>query len=212
MNLIAAIESRLGSGWSITGELGTGATSRVYLATRGDAGPRLVVKLMKSGAAAAARSQYFLLEMQILQKLSHPNVVPITDAGEAQGVLFFTMPFIEGQTMRERLNREGAFPILDAARIARDIALALGHVHSRGVVHRDVKPENILLPPNGAVLLDFGHARAPAIMPNVESRETKKYIVGTPYYVSPEQVVGRRIPDSRSDLYSLGCVMLEMLT
>jgi len=212
MNLIAAIESRLGTGWSIVDELGTGATSRVYLAKREGTGARVVVKIMKSGAAAVERSQFFLLEMQILQKLSHPNVVPITDAGEAQGVLFFTMPFIEGQTMRERLNREGAFPILDAARIARDIALALGHVHSRGVVHRDVKPENILLPPNGAVLLDFGHARAPAIMPNVESRETKKYIVGTPYYVSPEQVVGRRIPDSRSDLYSLGCVLLEMLT
>lgn len=211
MNLIAAIESRLGSGWSVAGELGTGATSRVYLATRGDAGARLVVKVMKSGAAAAARSQYFLLEMQVLQKMSHPNVVPITDVGEAQGVLFFTMPFIEGDTMRQRLAREGAFPIGDAIRVARDVATALGHVHSMGVVHRDVKPENILLAPHGAVLLDFGHARAPAIMPSVDSHDTK-YIVGTPNYVSPEQVSGRRIADSRSDVYSLGCVLLEMLT
>jgi len=212
MNLIAAIESRLGSGWSITGELGTGATSRVYLATREDAGPRLVVKLMKSGAAAAARSQYFLLEMQVLQKMSHPNVVPITDAGEAQGMLFFTMPFIEGETMRERLGREGAFPMADAIRVARDIATALSHVHSMGVVHRDVKPENILLASHGAVLLDFGHARAPAFMPSADSHEAKKYIVGTPNYVSPEQVSGRRVADSRSDIYSLGCVLLEMLT
>jgi|RhiMetdeSRZDD1v2_1073273.scaffolds.fasta_scaffold55845_2 eukaryotic-like serine/threonine-protein kinase len=210
MNLIAAIESRLGTGWSISGELGTGATSRVYLATRGD--DRMVVKVMKKGTAEAERSKYFLLEMQILQKLSHPNVVPITDAGQAQGILFFTMPFIEGETMRHRLARGGAFAMTEAARIARDIALALGHVHSNGVVHRDVKPENILLSPNGAVLLDFGHARAPAIMPNSDSHDTKKYIIGTPNYVSPEQVSGRRVADSRSDLYSLGCVLLEMLT
>ena len=212
MNLIAAIESRLGSGWSIAGELGTGATSRVYLATCGDAGPRLVVKVMKSGGAAAARSQYFLLEMQVLQKMSHPNVVPMSGAGEAHGVLYFTMPFLEGDTLRQRLAREGAFPMGDAVRVARDIANALVHVHSLGVVHRDVKPENILLAPHGAVLLDFGHARAPAIMPSVDAQDAKKYIVGTPNYVSPEQVAGRRVADSRSDIYSLGCVLLEMLT
>jgi eukaryotic-like serine/threonine-protein kinase len=212
MNLIAAIEARLGTGWSIAGELGTGATSRVYLATRESDGERMVVKLMKTGTAAVERSQYFLLEMQILQKMAHPNVVPITDAGEAQGVLYFTMPFIEGETMRQRLSRDGAFAVSDAVRAALDLAHALAHVHSLGVVHRDVKPENILLSPRGAILLDFGHARAPDIMPSAESRDTKKYIVGTANYVSPEQVAGRRIADSRSDLYSLGCVLLEMLT
>ena len=213
MNLIAAIESRLGTGWSIVDELGTGATSRVYLATRAGDGERVVVKVMKRGAAQKERSQYFLLEMQVLQKMSHPNVVRISDVGEAHGVLFFTMPFIEGETMRQRLGRDGAFPVGEAVRLARDIALALGHVHANGVVHRDVKPENILLPPNGgAVLLDFGPARAPAVMPNADSHDTKKYIVGTANYVSPEQVSGRRIADSRSDIYSLGCVLLEMLT
>ncbi|MFL5422563.1 MAG: serine/threonine-protein kinase [Myxococcales bacterium] len=212
MNLIAAIESRLGTGWSIVDELGTGATSRVYLATRGGDGERMVVKVMKSGTGEAERSQYFLLEMQVLQKMSHPNVVPMADAGEAQGVLYFTMPFINGETIRARLAREGAFPMGDAARIARDVAVALGHVHSHGVVHRDVKPENVLLSPNGAVLLDFGHARAPAIMANADAQEAKKYIIGTPNYVSPEQVSGRRVADSRADLYSLGCVLLEMLT
>jgi eukaryotic-like serine/threonine-protein kinase len=212
MNLIAAIESRLGPGWSITGELGTGATSRVYLATRASDGEHVVVKLMKSGTAAAERSQYFLLEMQVLQKLSHPNVVPITDAGEAQGILYFTMPYIDGETLRQRLSRERALPIFDGVRYARDIALALGHVHSLGVVHRDVKPDNILLARRGAMLIDFGHARAPALIPTTESRDTKRYIVGTANYVSPEQVAGRRVADSRSDLYSLGCVLLEMLT
>jgi len=170
------------------------------------------VKVMKSGAAAAARSQYFLLEMQVLQKMSHPNVVPMSGAGEAHGMLYFTMPFLEGDTLRQRLAREGAFPMGDAVRVARDIANALVHVHSLGVVHRDVKPENILLAPHGAVLLDFGHARAPAIMPSVDAQDAKKYIVGTPNYVSPEQVAGRRVADSRSDIYSLGCVLLEMLT
>ena len=212
MNLIAAIESRLGQGWSITGELGTGATSRVYLADRASDGERVVVKVMKSGTAAAERSQYFLLEMQVLQKMGHPNVVPITNAGEAQGILYFTMPYVDGETMRQRLSREGALPIADAVRFARDIALALGHVHSLGVVHRDVKPDNILLSRTGAILIDFGHALAPAIMATAESRDAKRYIVGTANYVSPEQVAGRRVADSRSDLYSLGCVMLEMLT
>ena len=172
----------------------------------------MVVKVMKSGDAASERSQYFLLEMQILQKLSHPNVVPISDAGEAHELLFFTMPYIEGETIRQRLRREGAFPVLEAVRIARDIAHALAHVHSNGVVHRDVKPENVLLSPAGAILLDFGHARAPSIVPIADAREDKKYIVGTANYVSPEQVSGRRVADSRSDLYSLGCVLLEMLT
>ena len=212
MNLIAAIESRLGSGWSIVDELGTGATSRVYLAVREGNGERVVVKVMKSGAAATERSQFFLLEMQILQKMSHPNVVPISDAGEAHGLLFFAMPFIAGETIRQRLQRSGAFTVHEAVRTARDIALALGHVHSQGVVHRDVKPENVLLSAGGAILLDFGHARAPAMTATAESREDKKYIVGTANYVSPEQVSGRRIADSRSDLYSLGCVLLEMLT
>ena len=212
MNLIAAIESRLGTGWSIAGELGTGATSRVYLATRERDGERVVVKVMKTGAAAVERSKFFLLEMQILQKMSHPNIVPIRDAGEAQGTLFFAMPFLEGETIRQRLARDGAFSTSDAARIARDIALALGHVHSHGVVHRDVKPDNILLTPNAAVLLDFGHARAPALTSAADSRDPKKYIVGTANYISPEQVAGRRVADSRSDLYSLGCVLLEMLT
>jgi eukaryotic-like serine/threonine-protein kinase len=212
MNLLAAIESRLGTGWSIAGELGTGATSRVYLATRERDGQRMVVKLMKSGSAAAERSQYFLLEMQLLQKMSHPNVVPITDVGEAQGVLFFAMPFIEGETMRQRLARCGALPVPEAVRITLDLANALAHVHSHGVVHRDVKPENVLLSPNGAILLDFGHARAPGTMRAAEHGDGKKYIVGTANYVSPEQVAGRRVADSRSDLYSLGCVLLEMLT
>ena len=212
MNLIAAIESRLGTGWSISGELGTGATSRVYLATRASDGGRVVVKVMKSGSAAPERAKFFLLEMQILQKMSHPNIVPIRDAGEAQGTLFFAMPFLEGETIRQRLARDGPFSTSDAARIARDIALALGHVHSHGVVHRDVKPDNILLTPNAAVLLDFGHARAPALTSAADSRDPKKYIVGTANYISPEQVAGRRVADSRSDLYSLGCVLLEMLT
>ena len=212
MNLIAAIESRLGTGWSIAGELGTGATSRVYLATRQRDGERMVVKLMKSGSAAAERSQYFLMEMQLLQKMSHPNVVPITDTGEAQGVLFFAMPFIDGETIRQRLVRCGALPVSDAVRIALDLANALAHVHSHVIVHRDVKPENVLLSPNGAILLDFGHARAPGTMRAAESGDGKKYIVGTANYVSPEQVAGRRVADSRSDLYSLGCVLLEMLT
>jgi serine/threonine-protein kinase len=212
MNLIAAIESRLGTGWSISGELGTGATSRVYLATNAETGERVVVKLMKSGTAEAERSQHFLLEMQILRMLAHPNIVPIRDTGEAHGMPYFTMPYIDGETVRHHLVHTGAFGVAETVRIARDVASALSHVHSNGVVHRDVKPENLLLAPNAAVLIDFGHARAPSIVPSPDLQDGKRLIVGTPFYVSPEQVSGRRVADSRSDIYSLGCVMVEMLS
>ena len=212
MSIIAAIEARLGPGWSVEGELGTGATSRVYLASHEDGRQRVVVKVMRAGAAMQDRAHQFLLEMRLLQQLAHPHVVPILEAGEARDVLYFIMPYVEGETLRQRLHRAGPLPVAEAVRVGRDIADALNHVHSAGIVHRDVKPDNILLSDRGAILLDFGHARAPGAASAATGADGKRYIVGTPGYVSPEQVAGKRVEDARSDLYSLGCVLFEMLT
>jgi len=154
----------------------------------------------------------FLLEMRILQKLSHPNIPAVLEAGEANGMLFFTMPFIEGGSLRARLKAEGPLPIRDALVIARDAADALGHAHMNGVIHRDVKPDNLLLSPKGAVLLDFGIARAPSLARPDMVVDRPGYVMGTAEYTSPERVSGKRPEDARADLFSLGCVLYEMLT
>jgi serine/threonine protein kinase len=127
-------------------------------------------------------------------------------------MLFFTMPFIEGGSLRARLKAEGRLPIKDALVIARDAADALGHAHMNGIIHRDVKPDNLLLSPAGAVLLDFGIARAPSLARPDMVVDKPGYVMGTADYTSPERVSGKRAEDARSDLFSLGCVLYEMLT
>ena len=171
LSLAATIEMRLGSGVTVEGEIGRGGMSRVYAARRTDNNQRIAVKVMVNRMNGSMTSdkpgleERFLLEMRILQKLSHPNIPAVLEAGEANGMLFFTMPFIEGGSLRARLRAEGKLPIRDALIIARDAADALAHAHVNGVIHRDVKPDNLLLSPTGAVLLDFGIARAPSLAP-----------------------------------------------
>jgi serine/threonine-protein kinase len=210
MNLLKAIEVHLPSGYAIQGQLGTGATSWVYLASKEDTGQQIVIKVMRPGNVKTETVDRFLREMQILTQLEHPRIVPILERGEANGMLFFTMPYIEGQTLRARMQEHGALDVHDALRVARDVTEALGHAHSKGVVHRDVKPENILLAPNGdAFLMDFGFASAPSL---TSHDGDPNHVVGTPEYMSPEQVSGKRASDWRSDFFSLGLVLYEMLT
>ncbi|MGZ8379029.1 MAG: serine/threonine-protein kinase [Gemmatirosa sp.] len=212
MSLIRAIERRLPLGYTIQGQIGSGATSWVYLA-RGDGdAPALVVKVMHPGMSADANVDRFVREMRILRTLDHPRIIPILEPGEADGALFFTMPYVPGETLRVRLDRTGPLPIREALVIARDVTEALGHAHGRGVVHRDVKPANILLADGRAFLMDFGFANAPSLTtPNAAARDAR-LAIGTPEYISPEQVTGRRAEDWRSDFFSLACVLQEMLT
>lgn len=209
---------RLGNGFTVEGEVGRGGMSRVYAARRTDTNERVAVKVMVNRMNGSMTSEQpeleerFLLEMRILQKLNHPHIPAVLEAGEANGMLFFTMPFIEGGSLRARLKAEGRLPIRDALVIARDAADALGHAHMNGVIHRDVKPDNLLLSPSGAVLLDFGIARAPSLARPDMVVDKPGYVMGTADYTSPERVSGKRSEDARSDLFSLGCVLYEMLS
>jgi serine/threonine-protein kinase len=147
-----------------------------------------------------------------MQKLSHPRIIPILEPGEADGALFFTMPYYGRETLRTRLQTRGAMLVRDALLVARDVVQALGFAHKHGVVHRDVKPENILLGDDGsAYLMDFGFANAPTLMSEHETSVESRLVIGTPGYVSPEQIAGKRADDWRSDFYSLGAVIFEML-
>ena len=215
MNLLEAIELQLPRGFTIRERLGTGATSWVYLAGReggaGGAEERLVVKVMRLGTVTDTTVARFFLEMQALRKLEHPHIVPLLHTGEAKGALFFTMPYIGGETLHARLRDRGPLSVVETLRAARDVADALEHAHARGIVHRDVKPANVLLAGGRAYLMDFGFANTSVLATEV-TPDGKRLIVGTPDYMSPEQLTGKRADDWRGDLFSLGCVMFEMLT
>lgn len=171
----------------------------------------VAVKVLDPGLAAALGPERFLREIEIAARLDHPHILPLHDSGEANGFLYYVMPFVEGESLRARLERERQLPLDDALTIAREVADALSYAHSRGVVHRDVKPENILLAGGHARVADFGIARA--ITAAGGDRVTATGIaIGTPTYMSPEQAAGSADLDGRSDLYSLGCVLYEMLT
>jgi serine/threonine-protein kinase len=207
-SLLEAIELHLPAGYKIRGKLGAGATSSVYLAVGAGADERLAVKTMIMGSATDHRNDLFLREMQTLEKLDHPRIPRILGTGEAKGSLFFTMPYIDGETLRVRLHRSGPLSFRDALLVTHDIGSALDHAHGRGVVHRDVKPENIFMSAEGAYLLDFGLA----VTSDPESKHRASLVSGTPTYMSPEQATVGRSEGWRSDFYSLGLVLFEMLT
>ncbi|GLC26718.1 serine/threonine-protein kinase [Roseisolibacter agri] len=214
MSLIHAIERRLPSGYRIQDQIGSGATSWVYVARHeGNAAPPLVVKALHPGLSKEASVDRFAREMQILRSLDHPRIVPLLEAGEADGSLFFTMPYVTGATLAELLRSHGPLSVHDALIVARDLVEALGHAHGRGVVHRDVKPANVLVDTEGrALLIDFGFASAPGLTTPNAAAQDARLAIGTPEYISPEQVTGKRAEDWRSDFFSLACVLQEMLT
>src|SRR2546427_4698809 len=170
----------------------------------------VAVKVLRSELAATLGPERFLREIQVTAQLQHPHILPLHDSGDAEGFLYYVMPYVEGESLRGRLTRERQLPLDDALAIAREVADALCYAHSRDVVHRDIKPENILFQSGHAVVSDFGIARAIGVAGGGSVTGTG-IAVGTPGYMSPEQTRGIAQLDGRSDLYSLGCVLYEML-
>ena len=190
-------------------ELGRGGMATVFLALDTRHHRSVAVKILRSEVAASVGSKRFLREIAIAARLTHPHILPLHDSGEAGDLLYYVMPFVEGEALHQRLARDGTLPLEEALRIAREVADALAYAHSQGVVHRDIKPGNILLESGHAVVADFGIARALSFAGG-EDLTTSGLAIGTPVYMSPEQVSGSQV-DGRSDVYSLGCVLYEML-
>jgi TolB-like protein/tRNA A-37 threonylcarbamoyl transferase component Bud32 len=211
---MSAEESRLAEAlagrYRIERELGRGGMATVYLAEDLKHQRKVAVKVLRPELAAALGAERFLREIQTTASLRHPHILPLYDSGAAEGFLYYVMPFIEGGSLRDRLRQQKQLPLDEALALSREVADALGYAHSRGIVHRDIKPENILLEQGHAVVTDFGIARALSEAGGERLTETG-LAIGTPLYMSPEQAAGDRDLDGRSDLYSLGCVLYEML-
>jgi serine/threonine protein kinase len=205
-----ALSPALRERYRLEREVGRGAMAGVYLGRDGE-GRQVAVKVPHPGLVSALDQQRFVREMGIAASLAHPLIVPLWDSGEIEGVRYYVMPYVEGETLYERLQRERRLPLPDALRVAHDVAEALGYAHARGVLHRDIKPENILLAGGRALLADFGLARAIGAADYQKLTETG-ILVGTAYYMSPEQLREDRDLDQRADIYSLGCILYEMLT
>src|SRR5712691_9534052 len=210
-DLRARLEAALADRYTLERELGRGGMAIVFLARDRRHDRDVAVKVLRPELAVSLGPERFLLEIKVAAGLTHPHIVPLHDSGEADGLLYYVMPFIQGESLRDRLEREGTMPVSVAVQLAREVADALDYAHRQGVVHRDIKPENILVQDGHAVVADFGIARA--ISAAGGHRVTATGIaVGTPDYMSPEQAQGDEQVDGRSDIYSLGCVLYEMLT
>jgi len=210
MTDFSRLSAVLADRYRIERELGQGGMATVYLAEDLKHHRKVAIKVLKPELAAALGGERFLREIETTANLRHPHILPLYDSGEADGLLFYVMPLVEGESLRDRLNREKQLPIDDALRITREVADALSYAHSRGVIHRDIKPENVLLESGHAVVADFGIAKAISAAGG-RTLTQAGMAIGTPQYMSPEQASGESDLDGRSDLYSLACVLYEML-
>jgi eukaryotic-like serine/threonine-protein kinase len=204
------LQEALAGRYRLDREAGRGGMATVYLAHDVKHDRKVALKVLHPELAMTLGPERFQREIRTTARLHHPHILPVLDSGEAAGQLWYTMPFVDGESLRERLRRERQLPLEDALQITRQVADALGYAHSQGVVHRDIKPENILLSRGHALVADFGVARALLAAGGDQLTETGMS-VGTPAYMSPEQSLADPVLDGRSDLYSLGCVLYEML-
>src|SRR6478672_12910691 len=170
----------------------------------------VAIKVLHQDLGAALGAERFLAEIRTTARLQHPHILPLLDSGEVGGLLYYVMPYVSGESLRDRLTRERQLPIQDAVRIAREVADALGEAHAHGIVHRDIKPENILLRGGHALVADFGIALALETA-GAERLTRTGLTLGTPQYMAPEQAAGERALDARADVYALGTMVHEML-
>src|SRR4051812_27913035 len=215
--LMESLQVALADRYAVVRQLGRGGGGAGFLAVDLRHERHVALKVLRPEISASVGSERFLREIRFAARLQHPHILPLHDSGEANGLLYYVMPYIEGQSLRDRLTRERQLPLEDSLHIAREVADALAYAHARGIVHRDIKPENILLTSDAhtgawhALVADFGIARAlDEAAPALQTQTGM--IVGTPVYMSPEQASGVREIDGRSDIYSLACVVYEMLT
>ncbi|MGD2122675.1 MAG: serine/threonine-protein kinase [Gemmatimonadota bacterium] len=204
------LKAALADRYSIDREIGSGGMATVYLAQDLKHDRKVAVKVLDPDLTRTLGAERFLKEIKTAANLTHPHILPVHDSGEADGFLFYVMPFIKGESLRSRLTKEKQLPVEDAVQITREIADALAYAHEEGVIHRDVKPANIMLEAGHAVLADFGVAHAVAEAKDKRLTRTGTSL-GTPAYMSPEQAAGEQGLDGRSDQYALGCVLFEML-
>jgi serine/threonine-protein kinase len=209
-DVLDRLNTALAGRYAIEREIGAGGMGTVYLAEDLDHHRKVAVKVVRPELAAAVGLERFLREIDVTARLVHPHILPLFNSGQAEGILFYVMPFVDGESLRVRLDREKQLSVTDALQITREVATGLSHAHRHDVVHRDIKPENILLSGGTAVITDFGIARAMTVAGGTQLTEVGT-AVGTATYMSPEQVAGEQGIDGRSDLYSLGCVLFEML-
>jgi len=205
--LAAALADR----YRLERELGQGGMATVYLAQDLKHDRKVALKVLRPELAAVIGAERFLSEIKTTANLQHPHILALFDSGQVDGTVFYVMPYVEGESLRDRLTREKQLPVEDAVRTAREVADALQYAHDHGVIHRDIKPENILLHGGHAMVADFGIALAAAATAGTRMTETGMSL-GTPTYMSPEQAMGERNLDARTDIYALGCVAYEMLT
>ena len=204
------LREALAASYVLERELGRGGMATVYLARDVRHGRAVAVKLLHSELSAALGAQRFLKEIELTASLQHPHILPLFDSGEAGGLLYYVMPYVDGESVRQRLVREGALGVDEAVRIAREVAGALDYAHRHGVIHRDIKPENILLHDGSALVADFGIALA--VQRASGARITESGLsLGTPQYMAPEQAMAERAVDARADVFALGVVLYEML-
>jgi serine/threonine-protein kinase len=209
-SLLDELSSALPERYRVDRQIGQGGMATVFVAEDTRYGRKVAVKLLNPDLASTLGVDRFEREIQVLGKLNHPHILPVLDSGESNGLLYYVMPFVEGQSLRDRLNQEGQLPIEEAIAITCDVADALSHAHSLGIIHRDIKPENVLIHSGHAVVADFGIARLVQDSGGPQKLTMTGMSLGTAAYMSPEQIAGDRV-DARSDIYSLACMLYELL-